>query len=1091
MPRGVKVRSGAATLSGTAPSTNGSTRRTTSRITRPTLPIEKRLVLNHWMLELFGRETFEKLVGDEMRGPDREGYDADNVSFFFHYLDSLPNRDPSLTRDELVRYDENIYRHWREITDARFRSSGQTIQLKYFQYLGLLFTEVYLDRLFTNRDNLRAALNASLVEFNADKGDGDTLEPYTDDQLNKLAFWQATGSGKTLLMHVNIRQYCHYLDLHGRTDDLNRIILLTPNEGLSRQHLNEFNASHIPAELFTKDGRGLFTGTQVEIIDINKLRDEEGDKTVAIDAFESNNLVLVDEGHRGSSGEDWKAKRDRLCERGFSFEYSATFKQAMEAANKPELTQEYAKCILFDYSYKYFYADGYGKDYHILNIGDGIQDDLRLRYLTACLLEFYQQIRLFRDQRAAFKPYLLAVPLLVFVGSSVTQKASNKDVSDVVDILLFLANFVSDESRRQVVERIDLLLTGRSALRDDDNAELFANAFSYLCSLHLTPAQIYDDVLKLVFRSGAPAALHIRQLKGTDGEVALRLGLSDTFGVINVGDPSGLIGRCQEQDALVVEPGELGQSLFQDLDDDDSPITMLIGSKKFTEGWSSWRVSTMGLMNVGQSEGAQIIQLFGRGVRLKGYAFGLKRSRKVQEEQRITAPKRIETLGTLNVFGIRADYMKKFRDYLEGEGLPPNTRFIDITLPTVRLASVPKLKTIAVKPGVDFKKNGQRSPLTRLTGATAPNPVVIDWYPKIESHKSKEIRYDGSVVEKHSAAFTPLHVAFMDIDAIFFELQRLKSLRNWYNLTLTPDSLVDLLVDPEWYKLTIPPEAMAYTGFQQVRLWEELAIALLKKYCETFYKHKKSEYEQPFLEYRDLDTDNDANMVAEYAFTIAETESTIIENLKHLKQDIDSGSFRDLQVNGLRAFRFARHLYEPLIYLKNSCVKVSPVALNEGERDFVLDLREFCANEPGCLVNRELYLLRNKSKTGLGFFEAGNFYPDFILWLVADGKEHIAFLDPKGIRNLLGVDDPKISFYKTIKELEARLGDPTVDLNSFIIANTPFREVEHWQDGGAPMTRALFEQRHVFFQKDDRTTYIKRIMNRILPSDTAMLRGAP
>ncbi len=791
--------------------------------------------------------------------------------------------------------------------------------------------------------------------------------------------------------------------------------------------------------------------------------------------------MLVDEGHRGASGDDWKAKRDKLCERGFSFEYSATFKQAMEAANKPTLTQEYAKCILFDYSYKYFYADGYGKDYHILNIGDGIQDELRQRYLTACLLEFYQQMRLFRDERTAFKPYLLAAPLLVFVGSSVTQKATTKDVSDVVDILLFLADFTSHENRRQVIEHLDLLLTGNSALRDDDNAELFANAFSYLCSLRLTPAQIYDDVLKLVFRSATPAALHIRQLKGTEGEVALRLGINDTFGVINVGDPSGLIARCAEQSALVVEPGELGQSLFQNLDDDDSPITMLIGSKKFTEGWSSWRVSTMGLMNVGQSEGAQIIQLFGRGVRLKGYDFGLKRSRKVQADQSITPPQRIETLETLNVFGIRADYMKKFRDYLEGEGLPPNTRFVDITLPTVRLTSTPHLKTIAVKPGIDFKKNGEPSSLARLTGAAAPSPVSIDWYPKIESHKSKEIRYDGSAAEKYSAAFTPSHVAFMDIDAIFFELQHLKSLRNWHKLTLTRDGIADLLIDPGWYKLTIPPEAMAFTGFQQVRLWEELAVALLKKYCETFYKHKKSEYEQPFLEYRDLDVDTEASMVAEYAFTIAETESTIIENLKQLKQDIVGGAFRDVQVNGLHAFRFAPHLYEPLIYLKNSLVKVSPVALNDGERDFVLDLRKFCGDEPGYFAGRELYLLRNKSKTGLGFFEAGNFFPDFILWLVADGKQHIAFLDPKGIRNLPGMVDPKISFYKTVKELEARLADPTVELNSFIIANTSFKDVEHWEDGGTQMTRPLFERRHVFFQKDDRTTYIRRIMHHILP----------
>jgi hypothetical protein len=51
-----------------------------------------------------------------------------------------------------------------------------------------------------------------------------------------------------------------------------------------------------------------------------------------------------------------------------------------------------------------------------------------------------------------------------------------------------------------------------------------------------------------------------------------------------------------------------------------------IGSKKFIEGWDCWRVSAMGLMHVGRAEGTQIIQFFGRGVRLKGYVWSLKRS---------------------------------------------------------------------------------------------------------------------------------------------------------------------------------------------------------------------------------------------------------------------------------------------------------------------------------------------------------------------------------------------------------------------------------------------------------------------------------
>ena len=69
--------------------------------------------------------------------------------------------------------------------------------------------------------------------------------------------------------------------------------------------------------------------TDTKFKEITKLKDEMGDKTVAVDAFEGNNLVLVDEGHRGAAGFEWMDKRNRLCEEGFSFEYSATFGQAI------------------------------------------------------------------------------------------------------------------------------------------------------------------------------------------------------------------------------------------------------------------------------------------------------------------------------------------------------------------------------------------------------------------------------------------------------------------------------------------------------------------------------------------------------------------------------------------------------------------------------------------------------------------------------------------------------------------------------------------------------------------------------------------
>ena len=84
----------------------------------------------------------------------------------------------------------------------------------------------------------------------------------------------------------------------------------------------------------------------------------------------------------------------------------------------------------------------------------------------------------------------------------------------------------------------------------------------------------------------------------------------------------------------------------------------------------------MGLLNVGRNEGSQIIQLFGRGVRLRGRDMTLKRSSALDGDH----PEYIGLLETLNIFAVRANYMLQFRDYLQREGVPTEG-FLE--LPTV------------------------------------------------------------------------------------------------------------------------------------------------------------------------------------------------------------------------------------------------------------------------------------------------------------------------------------------------------------------------------------------------------------------------
>ena len=710
----------------------------------------------------------------------------------------------------------------------------------------------------------------------------------------------------------------------------------------------------------------------------------------------------------------------------------------------------------------------------------------------ACLLSFFQQQRLYRERGGAFRPFSIENPLWIFVGGRVTATLAKKDASDIVEILQFLARYVAD--RAGSIQRIDRVLN--QGLVTATGTNLFAGRFAYLNICGLPPEQVFNETLATLFNAPGGGQLHVENLKGVTGEVALRLGAeNEAFGVINVGDDAKLVKQCEEK-GLATGEREFSGSLFHEINKPHSTVHLLIGSKKFTEGWSSWRVSTMGLMNVGKGEGAQIIQLFGRGVRLKGYDLSLKRSGKTQLPEGVERPKHIGVLEALGIFGIHADYMAQFRDFLDEEDLPTNDDRIEFLLPVIKNLGTQKLKTIRLKKtinGVSTESGDAFRKLAPVPTVAPPDPasdpsteylqrnqMVLNWYPKIRAMKSGGLVGGDADAAPNETHLTSRHVAFLDLDRLYFDLERFKAERGWYNLNLTRQGVKALLGDPSWYRLQIPAEELIGDSYEKVRLWEEIAVALLKKYTERYYTFRKREWELPHLEYRYLEG-NDPNFLGVkespdegyYRILIDKSREEIVTKLKELKAAIQKRELKPWAFQGMNAIWFVNHLYQPLLCLDTHVVEISPAPLNKGECQFVEDLKAFHDGHADFFETRELYLLRNLSKgRGVGFFEAGNFHPDFILWLLTGGQQQVIFVDPKGIRNL-GSSDPKIQFYETIKEIEQRLGDPTVRLQSFIVSNTPSSTMRR-QWG---MEKSEMQKRHVLFQEEDKDSYVRKILN--------------
>ena len=386
--------------------------------------LQSRLALHRFICLEFGYDDMDRMLErlHDARGVLISGGESD----YAQSLHPRPTR-ARVTADQFANYDANIVEHSRRLRMTE--EHGRT--WKPHQYLALLFTEHYLHRYFDDLEALCADLNQEKASHRPTS----YLPDYKMDDLHTLAFQSATGSGKTLLMHAHILQYQHYLKRAGK--QLNNIVLVTPNEQMSVQHEREMRESGLGARLFSSEASSDLFQT-VEIIDLNKLAEKKGVKRVAVSDFGDENLVLVDEGHLGASGNAWRERRRELASGGFTFEYSATFNQI--AGKSTDLLNAYGKCLLFDYTYRRFHADGYGKDYAILNLPGGEQDENSNMYLLGCLLTFYQQYRIWRDKGAFWKAFNPAKPLWVFLGKTVTgsSKADQETRSDVISILKFL-----------------------------------------------------------------------------------------------------------------------------------------------------------------------------------------------------------------------------------------------------------------------------------------------------------------------------------------------------------------------------------------------------------------------------------------------------------------------------------------------------------------------------------------------------------------------------------------------------------------------------------------------------------------------------
>lgn len=1025
------------------------------------MQLEKQLILFRFILRQFGYKAFEDLR-DEFNNKET-GNSSTGYTYFASAL--MSNSEKQVEDREIQEYDEAIQGYEKKLRENR---AEPFFSFKYYQWFALLFTEYFLEQYSNNATQFIGQINA----YSEGSKDFKQLEAYTEKDLKKLAYWMATGSGKTLLMHCNYWQITKYFK------EWENIILITPNEGLSRQHYESFLESGIPAKLYSGSEESLKTKEgEVLILEITKLvKDKEGaGVSVDVDYFsESRNLVLIDEGHKGSKSEEqtWKHLREYLA-RGkgsFTVEYSATFGQVITNKNK-FLFNEYAKSIVFDYSYRHFYTDGYGKDFSVFNLDtkNEYSEEQNRLLLTASLLGYYEQLALFEAYEKEMRQYNIEKPLWVFVGSKVQGKVNQSDITRVVQ---FFRYALSSPSSLQT--DIDKILQDETGLRDKDGNDIFKGHFEYLKE----EEPIAEIILEKVFNGiGSLEALQVKQ---AEGELALKTSSSDQyFAVINIGDVSKY-AKTLETDTdgeLTVQDDNFTHSLFQSISETSSPINILIGSKKFIEGWNSWRVSSMGLMNMGKSEGAQIIQLFGRGVRLKGKSLSLKR-------EEANAPYYVRALQTISIMGLNASYMNNFLSEIEKE-VPDYT-------------NVP----IEIKLNHEEQWNGQLMTFKKQEGKffKEEETIELEYSPEIAKRVTIDMRNKISVAakgfnsqvaedaEEYNENFLKGFQGFIDYEALHLEANRYKLLKDYKNLIIHPLAIIQL-IEGGRFNLYSHEGQFGINEAISGKI-QGVAVSLVKDYINKFYADKEKAFLSKYLTYDMLNHARHTDMFPASNTMIVKVPKKHESFSKELEESIKV--MYEKNDKTLPSIHFDKHLYSPIASIaegqKFKEIKTVPARLNEGEKRFVEHLREF-VKESDHFKDKKLFVLRNLSVKGIGFFmESSSFYPDFILWVVDDKEQYIYFLDPKGI--LLGetnFNNPKILWCKEgVAELEAKIQADLnrdnkgieVNISAYILSVTPFGDVQKsWSDGSGTTKEEFAKNKVLFIEKDKE--YLSRVFENI------------
>ena len=440
--------------------------------------------------------------------------------------------------------------------------------------------------------------------------------------INRMCFWMATGSGKTLVM-VKIIEYLRHLKERQQLPPHN-ILVLAPSEHLIKQirlTIEEFNEEGLNIDLVPLREFGKVRQARLGDVETvyyhrsDNLSDVQKDALTDYRLYENGGkwFVLLDEAHKGGKEDSKRQAYYALMAReGFLFNFSATF------TDEEDIVTTVKK-----YNLQEFIQNGHGKNIYLneseyqafrdrgREVGGEKKKLIVLKSLITLAHVSRQGARLRQD---AGNDEIYHLPLMLTLVNSV-----NTDIEDSNDLWVFF------QVLRQIAEgEIDKTLFNAARdelLQDWRGAQLLFDRDGKADKTLVgdDPASVENmtipDLREKVFLSRHQGKLQIIRGKESNKELAFQLINADRpFAMFRIGDASKwrnefLVG-FEVTDALQE------QGFFDSLETSD--ITILMGSRAFFESWDSKRPNIINFINIGASDAKKfVVQAVGRGVRIE------------------------------------------------------------------------------------------------------------------------------------------------------------------------------------------------------------------------------------------------------------------------------------------------------------------------------------------------------------------------------------------------------------------------------------------------------------------------------------------